>query len=196
MVQWVHSRVQNALMFNETLGLEASRSRLAWAIVLGAAVMCLGGPWTFATPDGIPLTLQSLLVLLVPLIAGWQVGLSAVLLYLFAGGLGLPVFAQGASGWQHFTGLSGGYLMGFPIAALLVGWAAQSIERYQALWSLLLMVVGHLVVVALGLFWQQAVAPVELETTRILQSFLPGILIKSSAGSFVVALIARTLNKN
>jgi biotin transport system substrate-specific component len=196
MVQWVHSRVQNALMFNEILGLEASRSRLAWAIVLGAAVMCLGGPWTFATPDGIPLTLQSLLVLLVPLIAGWQVGLSAVLLYLFAGGLGLPVFAQGASGWQHFTGLSGGYLMGFPIAALLVGWAAQSIERYQALWSLLLMVVGHLVVVALGLFWQQAVAPVELETTRILQSFLPGILIKSSAGSFVVALIARTLNKN
>lgn len=183
-------------MFNEILGLEASRSRLAWAIVLGAAVMCLGGPWTFATPDGIPLTLQSLLVLLVPLIAGWQVGLSAVLLYLFAGGLGLPVFAQGASGWQHFTGLSGGYLMGFPIAALLVGWAAQSIERYQAIWSLLLMVVGHLVVVALGLFWQQAVAPVELETARILQSFLPGILIKSSAGSFVVALIARTLNKN
>lgn len=183
-------------MFSEALGLGASRTRFVSAVALGAALICFGGPWTFATPNGIPLTLQSLVVLLVPLIAGWQVGLSAVLLYLFAGGLGLPVFAQGASGWQHFTGLSGGYLMGFPFAVLLVGWFAESIGRYQALWSLLLMVAGHLVVVALGLFWQQAVAPVDLETTRILQSFLPGILIKSSAASFVVALITRTLNKN
>lgn len=182
-------------MFSDAWGLESSRTRLLLAIVFGAALNCFGGPWTFATPDGIPLTIQSLVILLVPLIAGWRIGLSAVLVYLIAGGLGLPVFAQGASGWTHFAGLSGGYLLGFPIAALLVGWCAQFINRYQALWSLILMVAGHLVVVALGLFWQQAVAPVELETFRILKSFLPGILIKSSAGSFVVALIARTLNK-
>lgn len=183
-------------MFKEFLGLEADNTRFALALVLGTAFISMGAPWTFATPDGIPLTLQSLLVLLVPLIAGWKVGVSAALLYLVAGGMGLPVFAQSASGWIHFTGLSGGYLIGFPIAALLVGWLAESIERYQALWSLGLMLAGHLVVVALGLFWQQSVAPVELDTLQILESFLPGILIKSSAGSFVVALLTRTLNKN
>lgn len=183
-------------MFKDFLRLEADPIRFALAIVLGTTLISLGAPWTFATPDGIPLTLQSLVVLLVPLIAGWKVGLCASLLYLVAGGLGFPVFAQGASGWTHFTGLSGGYLMGFPIAALLVGWFAESIERYQALWSLGLMIAGHLVVVALGLYWQQSVAPADLDTIQILESFLPGILIKSSAGSFVVALMTRTLNKN
>lgn len=62
---------------------------------------------------GIPITGQSLAVLLVGLLLPFPWGGGAVLLYLLLGGLGLPVFAEGGSGWSSFSGGSGGFLLAF-----------------------------------------------------------------------------------
>jgi len=69
----------------------------------------------------VPIVLQNFFVLLSGLLLGaWYAALS-VLLYLFLGSIGLPVFAGGAGGIAHLLGPTGGYLIGFFFSALFVG---------------------------------------------------------------------------
>lgn len=73
----------------------------------------------------VPVTLQSLVVLLVGAWMGAGRGAGAVLAYVVAGALGLPVFAGGTSGVARLLGPTGGYLVGFVIAAAAVGLLAE-----------------------------------------------------------------------
>jgi biotin transport system substrate-specific component len=83
-----------------------------------AAQISLGWP--------VPITFQSLVVLGSGAYLGARLGLASQLLYIAQGAAGLPVFAEEHSGYQWLTGVnslhpSGGYLWGFPIAALVTG---------------------------------------------------------------------------
>ncbi len=69
----------------------------------------------------VPMTLQPLAVLAVGGLLGAVGGVSALLLYIALGALGLPVFAGGGSGVLHLVGPTGGYLLAFPIAAGVTG---------------------------------------------------------------------------
>jgi len=60
----------------------------------------------------VPVTLQTLLVLITALLGGTKIGLLAVSLYLAMGALGLPFFAGGIGGFAHFAAPSGGFLLG------------------------------------------------------------------------------------
>ena len=55
---------------------------------------------------------------------GARDGALALVFYLLVGGVGLSVFADGASGWPHLAGPTGGYIVGFVLAAGIVGWFA------------------------------------------------------------------------
>lgn len=70
---------------------------------------------------GVPITLQTLAVMLTGCLLGPIRGFLAVSLYLGLGAIGLPVFAEHSSGLGAFTGASAGYLWSFPIAALVGG---------------------------------------------------------------------------
>ena len=72
----------------------------------------------------VPFTLQTIGVGLAGLCLGAWRGFSAVLLYLLVGAAGLPVFARGGAGLASFAGPTGGYLLAFPLAALLAGFVA------------------------------------------------------------------------
>ena len=72
----------------------------------------------------VPFTLQTIGVGLAGLCLGAWRGFSAVLLYLLVGAAGLPVFAKGGAGLAPFVGPTGGYLIAFPLAALLAGFVA------------------------------------------------------------------------
>ncbi len=69
----------------------------------------------------VPITGQTLAVLLVGAALGPRRGAAAVLLYLAEGVLGLPVFSGGGSGWTYLWGPTGGYLVGFVAAAWVAG---------------------------------------------------------------------------
>jgi biotin transport system substrate-specific component len=69
----------------------------------------------------VPMTLQPLAVLVVGGILGAAAGVSALVLYIALGALGLPVFAAGGSGVLHLIGPTGGYLLAFPVAAGVTG---------------------------------------------------------------------------
>ena len=72
----------------------------------------------------VPMTMQTLVVLIIGIGFGWKLGVATVLLYLFEGIVGLPVFSgtpEKGIGLVYFTGPTMGYLIGFLVAAFLAG---------------------------------------------------------------------------
>ena len=69
----------------------------------------------------VPITLQTLMVLLSGTILGAELGGLAMIIYLLLGAIGLPVFAGGSSGFGALLGPTGGYLLSYPIAAFVIG---------------------------------------------------------------------------
>src|SRR4051794_7179538 len=89
---------------------------------LGALVVALSPQVLVPVPfSPVPMTLQPLAVLAVGGLLGPAAGLSALILYIALGALGLPVFAAGGSGLMHLLGPTGGYLLAFPVAAGVTG---------------------------------------------------------------------------
>jgi biotin transport system substrate-specific component len=78
---------------------------------------------------GVPITLQTMTVMLAGCVLGPARGFSAVVLYLALGAVGLPVFAEHSSGIGVFSGPSGGYLVAFPLAAALAGFLVAYVAR-------------------------------------------------------------------
>ena len=146
----------------------------------------------FTTEDGIHITLQSLLVVFLPILLGWRVGVAAVVAYLIIGGLGAPVFSYGTYGWDRFTGSSGGFLLAFPIAGLLAGYAMEQFQNTKSvLIGALLLFAGQFIILGLDLFWYRAIIPVEESMLASVERLLPGLFIKTAFGGLALVLIQR-----
>ena len=146
----------------------------------------------FTTEDGIPITLQSLLVVFLPILLGWRIGVAAVVAYLIIGGFGAPVFSYGTYGWDRFTGSSGGFLLAFPIAGLLAGYAMEQFQNTKSvLIGALLLFAGQFIILGLGLFWYRAIIPVEESMLASVERLLPGLFIKTAFGGLALVLIQR-----
>lgn len=159
--------------------------RIAAALV-GAAAIAGGARLSFALPGvELPQTGQTLAVLLVGAALGRWGGV-AVALYVLAGALGLPVFAEGRAGLEVVLGPSGGYLLGFALAAVLVGLASERDGLRGFAKAVGMMVLAHVVLLVCGggllvpraglaAAWSGGVAP-----------FLVGGVVKSVLAAIVV----------
>ncbi len=105
-------------------------------------------PWT-----PVPITGQTLGVLLTGAILGPRRGALAILLYLVEGLAGMPVFAGMTSGMVKLLGPTGGYLMALPFAATLVGWLAQRGWDRRVPTALAMFGFGNLIIYAIGASW-------------------------------------------
>jgi biotin transport system substrate-specific component len=106
-----------------TQGAPARAAGLQWpiAVVAGAVLVALSAQVAVPLPlSPIPLTLQGLAVILVGGLFGAAAGAGSLVLYLAAGAFGAPVFAMGGSGLPRLLGPTGGYLLAFPLAAIIV----------------------------------------------------------------------------
>ena len=101
----------------------------------------------------VPMTMQTLVVLVIGAAYGWRLGAATVGLYLLEGALGLPVFAGPAAGIGYMAGPTGGFLVGFLLAALLTGFMAERGWDRSLLRVLAMMAIGHAVIFACGLAW-------------------------------------------
>ncbi len=131
----------------------------------------------------IPITGQSLAVLLVGYVLGKKRGVMAVLLYLLLGMLGAPVFAKGASGWLVLTKGSGGFLYGFVAGAWVAGWFGDRDLGRHFLQALLAMTLGTAVIIAFGLLHLSVLYGFEKALDYGFYPFLPGALVKIILGA-------------
>lgn len=150
-------------------------------LVVGFSVfMALCAQVSFYLPfTPVPITLQTLAVLLTGAALGSRRGGLAMLVYLAEGAVGLPVFAGGVGGFIKLFGVTGGYLWAFPIAAFVVGLLCERrLER--SFLSVLVMLVGSLIIYAIGVPWLAVVLHVDLLKAFALGMlpFIPGDLVK------------------
>ena len=100
----------------------------------------------------VPMTMQTFVVLVLAIAYGPRLGTVTVALYLFEGAVGLPVFAKGG-GLAYFSSPTGGYLIGFLVAAWTVGWLAERGWDRSVVTTALAMLIGEVVIFAFGLAW-------------------------------------------
>jgi biotin transport system substrate-specific component len=92
-------------------------------IALFAALICLSGFWTVPLVPGIPIVMKNMVIVLSGVLLGTWYGAAAAALFLLAGILGLPVFAN-AGGVAAFLSPAGGYMIGYVLGALAAGLVA------------------------------------------------------------------------
>ena len=101
----------------------------------------------------VPVTGQTLVVLLIGMTYGPRLGGITVAAYLFEGALGLPVFAGGAAGVAVLMGPTAGYLFGFLLAAIAMGYLAERGMGRTVVSTIAAMVIGNCVVYLCGALW-------------------------------------------
>lgn len=168
---------------------------LARVAVFAAIVAVLGLPGGFTFFGGVPITAQTLGVMLAGAILGpWLGALSmAVLLALVAAGL--PLLAGGRGGIGVFLGPSAGYALGWIVGALVIGLIVHAAGRKPVWWRTLLgMIVGGILVIyAVGIPVQSLVTRLPLgETALTSLVFLPGDLVKAVLATLIVTTLVRT----
>ncbi len=135
----------------------------------------------------VPITLQTLGVLLTGAALGSSRGALALLLYLAEGAAGLPVFAGWSYGMARLAGPTGGYLIGFVFAAALVGWLAERGWDRRVSTAAAAMLLGNLVIYAFGVSWLAvALGDVGTAIGKGLLLFIPGDLLKIAVAALVL----------
>lgn len=165
------------------------------ALVVGfSALIALTAQIAIPLPfTPVPITGQTLGVLLTAAVLGPRLGALTMLLYLAEGLLGLPVFALGRNAWSTSSvpglpviiGPTAGYLLSYPLAALVVGaLAARGWDRRIST-AIPAMLAGNLVILLLGFAWLAAATwvikgtlPIAALLSASVYPFIPGDLIK------------------
>ena len=174
----------------------ASRTAIAQIalVVGGAAFVGIAAQIAIPLPfTPVPLTLQTFAVLLVGASLGSLRGALSMVVYLLAGMVGVPWFAEGSSGYSA----SFGYIVGFIVAAFIVGRLAERGATTTVLRSAGLMVVGNLAIYAVGVTWLKFAIDVDWATAMSLGvvPFLIGDAVKIALAAGLLPLAWKGLEK-
>ena len=125
------------------------------ALVLGSSILIsLFSPISIPLPfTPVPIATQMNVILLLSCFLGSKRALLAVLIYLFQGAIGFPVFSNGASGIIHLAGPRGGYLLGYAVAAFVTGFLMERTCNRTSAKAFAAMGIGNLIVYLFGFSW-------------------------------------------
>ena len=157
--------------------------------IAGVLVLVASASLSFDVPGtDIPISAQSLAVFLVAYLLGWPAGTGTVFLYLLLGGIGLPVFADGKSGWQTFTGGSGGFLVGFLLSAGWISWWKRYADSHSFVQLLGIFTSATVLLLAIGNGYLAHLYGWEKGLQYGFWPFWPGALIKILLAAILVGI--------
>lgn len=146
----------------------------------------------------VPLTMQTLVVLVIGMAFGARLGAATVLLYLAEGAVGLPVFSgtpEKGLGLAYMMSTTGGYLVGFVLAAGAVGFLAERGWDRSPLKTALAMVLGNVLIYVTGLLWLGTIVGWDKPVLAWgLTPFLAGDAIKIAAAAVLMPLVWRLVS--
>lgn len=166
---------------------------LTHVALFAALIAVLGLVPQITLPSGVPITAQSLGIMLCGTVLGARLGAAAVLLFLFEVAAGLPILSGGRGGLGVFAGPSVGFLIGFPVAAFVAGLV---VERWRAPVGIAAGVGaalgGVVVLYAFGIPGMAYMLGKTLpEATALITAYLPGDAIKVVLAGMLTQAIAR-----
>ena len=173
--------------------------RMLILIGLGTALLTLSAKVSLPLPY-VPMTLQTLVVLMIGAAYGWRLGCATVIAYLAEGAFGLPVFAGPAGGLAPLLGPTAGYLFGFVAAAFVTGWLSERGWDRSVPLLFVAMGLGHIVILAAlaaGFGWLAFGMNLGVEKAWLvgIAPFLAASLIKNGLGAALVPAIRRLLDR-
>lgn len=134
----------------------------------------------------VPMTMQTMVVLLIGMAYGSRLGAATVLLYLAEGMAGLPVFAGPSAGPAYMMGPTAGYLVGFVAGAYLTGLLAERGWDRTPVKALVAMTVGHAAILALGVLWLATLVGFDAAIVKGLTPFWAATALKTALGAAVM----------
>lgn len=142
---------------------------------------------------GVPITAQSLGVMLCGTVLGARRGALAVLVFLALVAAGLPLLSGGRGGIGVFAGPSVGFLLGFPVAAFVAGWVMERTTLATGVAAWAASVIGGIgVLYIFGIAGMAVVLDTTLAEAALLAlAFLPGDLLKTVIAGLVTQGLAR-----
>ena len=162
-----------------------------WHVLISVFCLYLAAQISFDLPLSdlqIPITGQTLGVILVSYFNRNKFGILAVLIYLFLGGVGLPIFAEGASGWAKFSGGTGGFLIGFLLCSVALYWVKQYLDIEKTRLAFLVNILGTIVIVSAGVLWLSVLYGFEKGLEYGFFPFWRGAIVKVVLGSLIIII--------
>ena len=133
----------------------------------------------------VPVTLQTLVLLVMSMFLGWRGAVGATSLYLFQGAIGLPVFAHGG-GFIILFGPTGGYLFGFLIDSLVVGYLAEKGWDKSVVLTFTSMTIGTLIIYLFGVIWLSYLKDLNTALVFGLLPFITPDILKICLGTCII----------
>jgi biotin transport system substrate-specific component len=165
-------------------------------VALGTALLTMSAKINLPLPY-VPMTLQTLVVLMIGATYGWRLGAATVLAYLAEGAMGLPVFAGPLGGLAPLFGPTAGYLAGFVVAALATGWLSERGWDRSVPLLFVAMAVGHIVILGCGFAWLAFGMKLGVEKAWLvgIAPFIAASVIKNALGAALVPAIRRGIDR-
>lgn len=169
-----------------------SKTRNLVLCAMCAAITCILAP--ISVPIGpVPISLCTFAVMLAGVVLGAKFGFVSQLIYVLLGAVGVPVFAGYSAGVGAIAGMTGGYIVAYPILALITGliywkFGREKTGKLKILWMFIAMIIGTVVLYAFGTAWFCVVSGMGLgqAMTLCVIPFLPGDFLKM----VVVAIVS------
>lgn len=139
----------------------------------------------------VPVTGQTLGVLLTGIMLGRKRAVVAMITYIAMGIIGFPVFANGAFGMATLIGPTGGYLLGFIPAAYVMGYLGEKGWYKHILTALLSLIIGHMIVFSTGLLWLANFTSWSNVLAVGFIPFLPGAVAKTLIAFVLIPILRR-----
>jgi biotin transport system substrate-specific component len=166
----------------------------AFLVVIGSLLLAASAQFKIPLYP-VPVTGQTLVVLLIGMVYGPRLGGVTIAAYLLQGVIGLPVFAGGAFGIATLLGPTGGYLGGFLIAAIVMGVLAERGMGRGIMSTIIAMMIGNVVIYVAGASWLASFVGVEKALAAGVLPFLYGDVLKLAVAAGLMPVAWRLIKK-
>lgn len=164
---------------------------------LFAAFLAISGQMSL--PVGpVPITWQTLVVMLSGLLLGAQLGALSILVFIALAAIGLPILSGGAGGIGALFGPTGGFIWSWPLASFVIGWLTHHLAKKREIkfWHLvpINLIGGVLVIYLIGVPWLMEIAHLPYTMDNMIKAcfiFIPGDLIKVFLAAFLAITVYR-----
>ncbi|MGC6517764.1 MAG: biotin transporter BioY [Candidatus Puniceispirillaceae bacterium] len=166
------------------------------ALVIGGSILLALSAHIKVPFYPVPVTMQTMLVLLIGMTFGSRLGFATILAYLAQGAMGLPVFAGGA-GLAYMAGPTGGYLFGFAVSAFVVGMMAEKGWGKSYVTTAMAMILGNVIIYAFGVTWLSSIVGSFDKAIQFgLAPFIYGDLLKIVIATILLPVAWKMLPKS